>query len=124
MEWVDVYIKNSGADTLVAGESMRRGDKLVSASGNAQFVLQSSDGNLVLYSDGHAVWSAKSTNNGDRLEFQESDGNLVLYGTTSQPLWSSNPHSGAAKLVLQDDCNVVALDSNAKVLWSLGTSCN
>lgn len=115
----------SDADSLLAGASLQSGEQLTSKSGNARLVMQSSDGNLVLYNGDDAVWnSGTSGNAGSHLVFQSSDGNLVLRNSNREALWSSKAHSGASKAVIYDDCRFEVSDISGDVLWSLGSSCD
>ncbi|MGA9489100.1 MAG: LysM peptidoglycan-binding domain-containing protein [Mycobacterium sp.] len=106
-------------DTLTEGQKLVKGDSLTSSNGAYTLTLQD-DGNLVLASRGHAIWSS-GTNGEDvvRAEVQ-SDGNFVLY-TGDKPVWHTDTKGKKnVRLVLQDDRNLVlyAADGSA---WSTKT---
>ena len=106
-------------DTLTEGQKLVKGESLTSSNGAYTLTLQD-DGNLVLASRGHAIWSSK-TNGEDvvRAEVQ-TDGNFVLY-TADKPVWHTDTKGKKnVRLVLQDDRNLVlyAADGSA---WSTKT---
>ena len=106
-------------DRLMNGEKLERGQSLTSRNGAYTLTLQD-DGNLVLASQGQAVW-ATGTNGQDaqRLEVQE-DGNCVLY-TADKPIWHTDTKGAKdVRLLLQDDRNLV-LYSGDDAKWSSGT---
>jgi LysM repeat protein len=107
------------SDTLTQGQKLVRGESLVSNNGAYTLTLQE-DGNLVLASRGHAIWST-STNGQDvvRAEVQ-ADGNFVLY-TADKPVWHSDTKGKKnVRLVLQDDRNLVLYAGDAAA-WSTKT---
>ncbi|MGH7193513.1 MAG: hypothetical protein ACREJM_08270, partial [Candidatus Saccharimonadales bacterium] len=98
------------------------GQRMITANRDYDFVLQG-DGNLVLYSHGHAVWSSKTAGKSVNNLVMQSDGNLVLYGTNGKAIWNSGtPGHGASTLDLQGDGNVVIYGSNGRPSWSTGTN--
>lgn len=60
------------------------------ADGLADVVLaMQTDGNLVAYSDGAAVWSSGTAGNPGATFSVQDDRNLVVYSATNVPLWAS-----------------------------------
>lgn len=110
-------------DTLRHGESLQRGQELVSANGRFHLALQASDGHLVLYDNGRAVWSL-STFGATQLSMQDDD-NLVTYAG-AHPLWETNTAHKAgrehSRFVVQDDRNLVIYTDSNRAIWSSGTS--
>ncbi|HET7073059.1 MAG TPA: LysM peptidoglycan-binding domain-containing protein [Mycobacterium sp.] len=107
------------ADTLTAGQKLVRGDSIASNNGAYTLTLQD-DGNLVLASRGHAIWST-ATDGQDvvRAEVQP-DGNFVLY-TPDKPVWHTDTKGKKdVRLVLQDDRNLV-LYAGDGAAWSTKT---
>jgi nucleoid-associated protein YgaU len=107
------------SDTLTEGQKLVKGESLTSNNGAYTLTLQD-DGNLVLASRGHAIWST-STNGQDvvRAEVQ-GDGNFVLY-TADKPVWHTDTKGKKnVRLVLQDDRNLV-LYSGDGAAWSTKT---
>ena len=81
------------------------------------------DGNLVLYCKGNALWSSetdgKTVSGG--LVFQ-ADGNLVLYDPEGTPLWDYGTlDTEGSKMVLQDDGNLVLYTDDRRAVWDTGT---
>ena len=106
-------------DTLTEGQKLVKGDSLTSSNGAYTLTLQD-DGNLVLASRGHAVWSL-GTNGEDvvRAEVQ-NDGNFVLY-TGDKPVWHTDTKGKKnVRLVLQDDRNLVLYSADGAA-WSTKT---
>ena len=106
-------------DTLAEGQKLVKGESLTSSNGAYTLTLQD-DGNLVLASRGHAIWSSK-TNGEDvvRAEVQ-SDGNFVLY-TADKPVWHTDTKGKKnVRLVLQDDRNLVLYSADGSA-WSTKT---
>jgi LysM repeat protein len=106
-------------DTLAEGQKLVKGESLTSSNGAYTLTLQD-DGNLVLASRGHAIWSSK-TNGEDvvRAEVQ-TDGNFVLY-TADKPVWHTDTKGKKnVRLVLQDDRNLVLYSADGSA-WSSKT---
>ena len=75
------------------------------------FVLQT-DGNLVLYKFGVAIWSSKT--NTARFGIMQSDGNFVLYDDNSRAVWATNTQSKTgAYFAFQGDGNLVIYSPTA-----------
>ncbi|GAB1644274.1 RICIN domain-containing protein [Krasilnikovia sp. MM14-A1259] len=104
---------------LTAGQRLEEARMLHSHTGDVLIVQ--TDGNLVIYKDGHAVW-ATNTNNGVKL-INHRDGNLVFYRADNTPVWSSNTAgNGPSTLQLQDDGNLVLYrNSDGKATWDTHT---
>lgn len=107
------------SDTLTGGQKLVKGESLTSSNGAYSLTLQD-DGNLVLASRGHAIWSS-GTDGQDvvRAEVQ-SDGNFVLY-TADKPVWHTDTKGKKnVRLVLQDDRNLVLYSADGAA-WSTKT---
>lgn len=113
----------SSCGMLRTGQSLRAGKFIKSCDGNFNLVFQT-DGNLVLYQSGRALWSSGTHGSGaTRVVFQE-DGNLVIYGKTG-PVWSSNTFGNiGARLVVQNDGNVVVYSYADRPLWASNSNSN
>lgn len=81
-------------DILVAGATLASGQYLYSQNRAFKLIMQSNDGNLVLYPTGSstALWSARiwSPSPGAYALMQASDGNFVVYSSGGSPLYASN----------------------------------
>ncbi len=95
-------------------------------SSNGQYTLyMQTDGNLVVYGNGCAVWGSgtNGTGNNNHLAMQ-NDGNLVIYTSTSKPVWGSGTNGTGNNnyLAMQNDGNLVVYTSAGKPVWASGTS--
>lgn len=120
------YSSPSGCGSLNAGEGLGKGQSVLSCDGRFTLSFQT-DGNLVLYMGGTALW-ATGTNgkSGDRVIMQE-DGNLVMYKSTGQMVWESDTSSDSnhyANLSVQNDGNLVLYKSSGGVAWTSNTCCH
>ncbi|MGH9054388.1 MAG: hypothetical protein ACRDYY_00755 [Acidimicrobiales bacterium] len=101
---------------------MSQGDYLLSPGGAYQLMMQT-DGNLVLYYGGTALWATGTYAPSDDYALLQTDGNLVIY-TSSAAIWASNtaqePGDG---LYVQDDGNVVIYQGST-ALWNTATAAN
>ncbi|NAT23967.1 putidacin L1 family lectin-like bacteriocin [Pseudomonas syringae] len=112
-----------GSNVLPPNQKMTIGQYLISPDGKYKLILQD-DSNLVLYSEGAAVWAANADQpySSDHYNRGYADTYLVvsntgfLYDSLRGRLWSTFTNlsdSGLwyrSHLVLQDDGNVVILD--------------
>jgi hypothetical protein len=119
----------SGGFILPAGQSVRAGSMVL---------IMQTDGNLVLYRTGAALWASSWLQAQDLLPFSgptqalncakcfaafQTDGNLVLYapaanGSGIQAYWASNtPGNGGATLQLSSTNPLSVVSSSGSVLW-------
>lgn len=104
---------------LAPNEDLAPGERLVSPNRQYTLVMQESDGNLVLYHGGAALWHTGAKGAGSRVVMQ-GDGNLVVY-TGASATWSSNTAGFAgADLALQDDGNLVIYHAG-HAIWTWGS---
>ncbi len=103
------------------GEVLNPGDRIYSANTRYEFVYQT-DGNLVLYDQGRALWASGTDGRPLGVTIEQSDGNLVIYGRAGAVIWSSDTwqHPGS-HLVVQDDGNVVIYRPDGTAVWDTGT---
>ena len=120
------YTSPSGCGWLNAGQGLGQEQSVWSCDGRFQLKFQS-DGNLVLYKGGSALWaSGTNGDGGDRVIMQE-DGNLVVYKSDGNPVWDTNTDGSSnynANLTVQNDGNVVIYRSGGGVAWASGTCCH
>lgn len=100
-----------------------RPDHYLSASnvGNITLHMQS-DGNLVLYKNGPAVWASNTAGNPGAWLAMQSDGNLVIYSAAGPALWYTRTDGNSGShMRLEADGNLVVYAPSGSVLWSSGT---
>lgn len=75
---------------LKAGQTLPVGATAALSSPNAQYTLRmQSDGNLVEYGNGSAVWSSHTSGNPGAYFTLQADDNAVVYSAAHKALWSS-----------------------------------
>lgn len=112
----------SAVDRLSGGQGLVVNASIHSASGRYTLVMQT-DGNLVVYGQSGALWSAITATLPAAHAVMQTDGNLVIYGPVGQVLWTSGTggHAGST-LVMQDDGNLVIYQGSTGI-WSSNTAC-
>ncbi len=112
----------AGTNTLFANETLNSGQSLVSDGGQYQAVMQG-DGNLVIYTNGQALWSSNTAgNSGTRLVMQ-GDGNLVIYNSSNVAVFVTGTVGiTGARLVMQTDGNLVLYASDGRAWWASKSS--
>lgn len=109
---------------LDPGKVLDVGQSITQPDGNLTLKLQS-DGNLVLYKNNKAIWTANTYGSGATQLIMQLDGNLVLYDGSRRPIWYTRtwgqPNS---KLVLQANGNLVVYSSSNAPLWATNTEKN
>lgn len=105
------------------------GSYILSRNGQYQFIMQT-DGNLVLYDNGHAVWASGQTPSGVISQLQmQSDANVVCYDVSNRQnpvaYWASGSQrdgsDGPYHIVMQNDRNCVVYNAYNTAIWSTGT---
>ncbi|MBW8862886.1 MAG: DUF11 domain-containing protein [Acidobacteria bacterium] len=110
----------AGPGSLDSGDLLSPNETIASNSGRYQFVYQS-DGNLVLYDEGIALWSTDTNGITPGAVYMQGDGNLVLYDGSGAPVWASGTAGDdGAFLAVQDDGNVVIYRDGVAV-WATNT---
>jgi hypothetical protein len=99
------------------------GDSLWSANGRYRFVYQT-DGNLVLYGPGGALWDQGTGGTPAGVCLLTGDGDLIIHRPPAPYVHVSNtPENKGAQLVVQDDANVVLYGvDRVAVEWETGTT--
>lgn len=104
-----------GGDILNAGQELPPGRQARSANGQYRLVMQSADGNLVLYKGDQPLWSTGANGAGSHAAMQ-ADGNFVVYNGNAK--WATNGAGfGGAFLAVQDDGNLVEYH-NGRPIWT------
>jgi hypothetical protein len=108
------------------GEILASGGSINSCDGRFTLDMQASDGNLVLYWNGHgALWASKTQGNPGAYAVMQDDGNLVVYSTQKKALWNSVTYGNpGAFLEVQDDGNLVVYNPGRQPLWNSQTCCH
>ncbi|WP_436493236.1 LysM peptidoglycan-binding domain-containing protein [Actinokineospora sp. HUAS TT18] len=110
------------ADALDSGLSLTVGHQLTSPNGKHVLELQP-DGNLVLSTDGAAVWASGTNGSGAVRGDMQADGNFVLYKDNGEAAWATQTNgSSGASLVVGDDRGLTVVGSDGASVWSSGTA--
>ncbi|MER5817430.1 FG-GAP-like repeat-containing protein [Streptomyces californicus] len=106
---------------LNAGQQLRSGDSLVSASGA---LTMQSDGNLVIVSNaGKSLWSTRTGGNAGATARFDTSGNLIVRNAAdTTTLWESKTTAADGSIVLTDRGNLVIYNVKGQSLWSSGTA--
>jgi hypothetical protein len=101
--------------SLFGGQSLTARQLLYFAG--FRFVVQGSDGNVVLYQGNNALWATGIVGHpGDRLVMQR-DGNLVVY-SGSRAIWSSGTAENPGDFMFLNGGNVEIRARSGATLWS------
>jgi len=104
-------------DRLRPGARLLPGQSLTSTGGGYRLFYQS-DGNLVLYAGGTAVWTSNTANTSAGSAAMQSDGNFVVYDGQGAARWFTGSAGNAnASLVVQNDGNLVVYSSAGQAVW-------
>lgn len=98
-----------------------RGFSSLSSPNNRYVLRMQTDGNLVLYSSGRAVWASNTYAPGS-IVWMQGDGNLVIVAPGNHPIWSSGSRAAGSILSVQDDGNVVIVAPGNHPVWATGTN--
>jgi microsomal dipeptidase-like Zn-dependent dipeptidase len=113
----------NGSSMLQPGQQLTTNQRLTTANGRGQLIMQG-DGNLVLYAlAGPALWATNTWGTPANHAIMQQDGNFVLYDSAGRAYWSTNTwgHSGAYLAFLENGDLVVYSATNS-VLWSSQTT--
>lgn len=99
---------------LLANEVLFAGQSVWSGNGSYRLVMQT-DGNLVVYGPGGAIWSTRTTGTGTgNWAVMQSDGNFVVYTSANKPVYDTGTAGNVGTaLVVQSDSNVVLYNGPA-----------
>lgn len=119
-------VPNSGLNyvtqVLANGGILYPGQELSTANRQDQLIFQP-DGNLVLYTNGTAVWSSSTYHENSAELIMQGDGNLVIYNANGTAIWwSGTAGQGSSQLVIQSDDNLVMYSNETGgALWNTNT---
>jgi hypothetical protein len=116
-----VWPPGGRADTLWPPDALAPRDVLRAPGVGLELVLQS-DGNLVLYDSGTAIWASGTNGQTVTQLAMQADGNLALTGPAGVVWESRTSGSPGARLAVQDDGNAVVYTIDGRPVWSTGTA--
>lgn len=109
-------------DSLGANGSLGANQSITSQNGKYTLIMQS-DGNLVIYKQGKAIWATNTQGKGGTWVVMQTDGNFVIYTPQSKPVWATNTRGkGGSWIVMQNDGNLVMYTSKNKAVWASNTA--
>ncbi len=110
-----------GCGRINPEQGLRFGHGIYSCDGRFHFTLQT-DGNLVLYKGGTALWSSGTVGQPAYGVYMQGDGNLVIYTGLPRALWASTTGGQpGASLSVQNDGNVVIYTAGGVPIWATNT---
>ncbi|WP_399224723.1 FG-GAP-like repeat-containing protein [Streptomyces sp. TRM49041] len=105
---------------LPAGQTLRAGDILVSASAR---VAMRADGNLVVTSvAGKVLWSTGTAGNAGATAHFGTDGNLVVRSASGTTLWQSGTSASGGSAAVLNSGDFVIRDASGTAVWSSNTA--
>ena len=110
--------------TIVAGQELCSTNQAISASNGQYELILQSDGNLVIYFSGRAIWDTGTQGNPGDYMIMQSDGNLVIYSASGGAIWSSGTGghpTDSPYAIMQTDGNFVIYKSSGGVLYASNT---
>ena len=127
-QWI---ISGLESNTLKAGESLVKEQRLTSANGAYYLRIQQDDGNLCIYktADNGFVWGSMVNGFSGATMIMQTDGNLVVYDASNVDKWSSKTHpffdskfndtaNSPVKVVLEDTGALVLYNAAGSAMWS------
>lgn len=110
----------SMSQDMLINAGLGSNQSLLSQNGRYTLVMQS-DGNLVIYNAGTAIWASDTFRSGANRAFMQDDGNFVVYQNNAAKWQSNTPRSGGVRLVMQNDGNLVIYNVNNSPVWATNT---
>jgi len=110
-----------GPGTLTAGMRLYPDQEVVSPGGTTRLLYQT-DGNLVLYGPGGALWASDTFGYSAGHATLQGDGNLVVYDADGVPRWASGTSADGGYLRVHDDGYATVYDASGVALWWTGSS--
>lgn len=126
--------KPASKNMLSAGETLKAGEKLMSANGAYILRMQEGDGNLCIYKfangkQGGFVWGSMKYGFKNARLVMQTDGNLVVYDGSNAAKWSSQTHPyydakykntyyKPVKAVLENDGKLKLYNASGVAVWS------
>ncbi|MEZ4935748.1 MAG: hypothetical protein R2788_26885 [Saprospiraceae bacterium] len=127
-------VKIAERNHLDAGETLKAGERLMSANGEFILRMQEEDGNLCVYKyakgkQGGFVWGSMKYGFKNGKLVMQTDGNLVVYDGSNAAKWSSQTHpyynakfkdsnNKPVKLVLENNGVLKLYNAKGEAMWS------
>jgi subtilase family serine protease len=112
---------NGSCGYVRPGGFLPSGATVTSCDGRFELVMQSTDGNLVLYFNGSPLFNFATNGNSGNFATMQDDGNFVVYSPQGTAVFNTQTGGGAhagAFLAVQSDGNLVVYDPGLKPLWN------
>ena len=120
---ITVTAPNAQCGIMTGNQELLPGESQLSCDG--RFTLtQQTDGNLVLYEGGSALWASGTWQQPTAAAILQADGNFVEY-TNSGANWASGTWGNPGDyLAIQTDGNLVIYNSSNAPIWASNTCCH
>jgi hypothetical protein len=106
------------AADLTWGDYLFAGEQVYSTDCNFRLIM-GTDGNLVVYRGGTALWSTGTSGHPGAYATVQPDNNFVVYSPSGSALWATNTvGTGAISLIMQTDGNLVFYNSFNPIWWT------
>lgn len=114
-----VTVSADNTETIIRGTTgLNRGEAWYSPDGQTMLVQQT-DGHVVLYHQGRAIWTAVGSYGYGNTFYMQADGNLVSYDAAMRPLWNSaTDRRWGAHLAIQNGGNIAVYYGGDPIWWS------
>ena len=107
--------------TITAGTVRLPGGTSIHSPSRQYRLDMQTDGNLVEYGNGRALWQSRTSGNRGATLALQPDGNLVVYSRTGTPLWNTRTNrTGSSNTLTVTDRGDVRVRSGNTVRWHNG----
>lgn len=117
-------VAHAAQNQLQSNESILPSQSLWSLDGRFRFIVQHTDGNVVLYGPTGPLWASNTATAQTTVMTMQADGNLVIRGAANELVWASGTGGNPGALFrVQNDGNLVIYAGSTPV-WESGTCCH
>jgi len=108
-----------GSDSLTTSQELHANEYIMSSNGQTVLMMQT-DGNLVAYRGGGAIWHSNTGGHPGAYLVVQIDGNVVVYSSSNIPLWWTYT-TNVTTFTVQTDGNIAGYPATGTAVWQTGT---